>query len=47
MTVSGLGREGSQTVVYVDTGRAAYLQTNTLAAHLAEFTRDLLRQTLD
>lgn len=49
--VSGLGREGAQSVVYIDTARAApmwsYLQNDTLAQHLAEFTRDLLPETPD
>lgn len=44
--VAGLGREGSQSVVYIDTARAApmwaYLQNDTLTGHLAEFSADLL-----
>lgn len=49
--VAGLGREGAQSVVYLDTARAApmweYLQSDTLGAHLADFGRDLLPETPD
>jgi len=44
--VAGLGREGSQSVVYLDTARAApmwgYLKNDTLDEHLTEFGPDLL-----
>ncbi|MBA3339688.1 MAG: LCP family protein [Geodermatophilaceae bacterium] len=44
--VAGLGREGAASVVYLDTAQAApmwaYLQSDTLADHLAEFDEDLL-----
>ena len=44
--VSGLGREGAASVVYIDTGQAApmwaYLVEDSLAEHLTEFGEDLL-----
>jgi len=44
--ISGLGREGAQSVVYIDPNRAApmwdYLIKDTLAEHLPEFQTDLL-----
>lgn len=49
--VAGLGTEGAQSVVYLDTARAAamwaYLQSDTLIEHLGEFTRDQLPETPD
>ena len=49
--VAGLGREGAQSVVYIDTARAssmwAYLKEDSLATHLAEFGNDLLPETPD
>lgn len=44
--VEGLGREGDQSVVYLDTGPAdrmwGYLNSDDLAAHLTEFASDAL-----
>lgn len=44
--IEGLGREGDQSVVYIDTGRAdrmwRYLNSDNLAAHLEEFASDAL-----
>lgn len=49
--VAGLGTEGAQSVVYIDTARAApmwdYLRSDTLGEHLADFGRDLLPETPD
>ena len=45
--VAGTGREGSQSVVYLDPARAeqmwAYLRTDTLGDHAAEFSGDTLQ----
>lgn len=44
--VAGLGREGAQSVVYIDSARAApmwdYLNSDVLALHLEEFATDAL-----